>query len=205
MLFSQAQLRRDPKMHKRLLVLLALIPMATAFAQDTDGLIAHPQVTLHTTEGDIVIELDTNRAPYTVANFIRLAESGYFNDTIFHRVVRNFVIQGGGFDKKFEAKEDDTRVPNESGNGLSNRRGTIAMARTNDPHSANSQFFVNVRDNVMLDPQADRWGYAVFGKVTDGMEFVDVISSLPTGPGGPFDSEVPNLPIIIERVSVTAR
>ncbi len=197
---------RIPSMARYALLLFAiLLQPQPILAEDKPGLIAHPLVTLHTTEGDIVLELDYKRAPYTVENFVQLAESGYYDGTIFHRVVRNFVVQGGGFDTEYEGKEAAASIPNESGNGLSNRRGTVALARTNEPHSGNAQFFINVRDNVALNPQADRWGYAVFGKVITGMEFVDVIASLPTGPGGPFKSEVPTLPIIIEKVSVEAR
>lgn len=165
--------------------------------------IAHPLVELQTTEGRIVLELDTRRAPLTVANFLALARAGKLDGTMFHRVVRDFVIQAGGYDAKYEVREDDTAtVANESGNGLSNRRGTIAMARTEDPHSAASQFYINLADNGQLDPRPDRWGYAVFGKVVEGMDVVDGIGNLPTGPGGPFDRSVPALPVIIEKVTV---
>lgn len=182
--------------------LLAAVPLS---AQTIEGLIAHPQITFHTTEGEIVIELDTLRAPYTVAHFVELAEKGHFDGTMFHRVVRDFVVQGGGYDTKYEVREDETALPNESGNGLSNRRGTLAMARTSNPHSANSQFFFNLKDNTNLDPQSDRWGYTVFAKVVEGMSVVDTIGTLPTGPGGPFKSEVPNLPVVIEKTEVMAR
>lgn len=170
---------------------------ATAGAADVPS---YPQVEIRTTEGVIVLELNGKRAPLTVTHFLSLVESGFYKGTVFHRVVPDFVVQGGGFDAKYQLREPDATIPNESGNGLSNQRGTVAMARTNDPHSANTQFFVNLVDNEKLDPNPDRWGYAVFGAVIYGMDVVDAIASLPTGPGGPFPSDVPTLPIIIEDV-----
>ena len=161
---------------------------------------SYPQVEIKTTEGSIVLELNGKRAPLTVAHFLQLVENGFYRGTVFHRIVRDFVIQGGGYDARYALKEPDGTVPNESGNGLSNERGTVAMARTNDPHSANTQFFINLADNTQLDPQPERWGYAVFGAVIHGMDVVDDIATLPTGPGGPFPSEVPTLSVIIEDV-----
>lgn len=160
-----------------------------------------PQVEVRTTEGTFVLELNGRRAPLTVAHFLSLVESDFYDGLVFHRIVRGFVIQGGGFTPKYELKEPDDSIPNESGNGLSNERGTVAMARTSDPHSANTQFFINLVDNgPKLDPQPERWGYAVFGQVIHGMDVVDAIATLPTGAGGPFPADVPTMPVIIEDV-----
>lgn len=160
---------------------------------------AYPQIEVRTSEGTFVLELNGRRAPLTVAHFLSLVESDFYDGLVFHRIVRDFVIQGGGFTPKYELKEPDDTIPNESGNGLGNARGTIAMARTSNPHSANTQFFINLVDNgPTLDPQPDRWGYAVFGQVIHGMDVVDAIGTLPTGAGGPFPAEVPNMPVIIE-------
>jgi len=146
-----------------------------------------------------VLELNGRRAPLTVAHFLSLVESDFYDGLVFHRIVPGFVIQGGGFTPKYTLKEPDDTIPNESGNGLSNERGTIAMARTSDPHSANTQFFINLVDNgPKLNPQPERWGYAVFGQVIYGMDVVDAIGTLPTGAGGPFPAEVPTMPVIIE-------
>lgn len=186
---------------RRLLTTLALAAIAHSASAD---LIAHPQVSLKTSEGRIVIELDAKRAPLTAERFVELVRTGYYDGLIFHRVVRNFVIQAGGYDTKYKSEETKDGLANESGNGLSNLRGTVAMARTSEPHSAGAQFFINIANNTMLDPdiQRQRWGYAVFGRVIEGMDIVDTISSLPTGPGGPFKKEVPALPVIIEKATV---
>lgn len=195
---------RGMKRTAAVLILALLLGSVAANAQTKGNIVAHPQVRMETTEGTVVLELDTRRAPLSVANFLRLVESGFYDGTIFHRVVRNFVVQGGGHDAKFTAREDDKAVPNESGNGLSNLRGTIAMARTSDPHTANGQFFINLNDNLQLDPQPERWGYAVFGKVIEGMEAVDTMGTLPTGPGGPFPKDVPTLPIVVKTMTVVS-
>ena len=187
-------------MRMRLTLLAALVCAAPALS--ADGLIAHPVVRLTTTEGVITVELDTKRAPLTVEHFVNLVRSDFYSGTIFHRVVRGFVVQGGGYSTTYEERESEGGIPNESGNGLSNVTGTIAMARTEDPHSANSQFYFNLADNTQLDPRADRWGYAVFGKVIEGMEIVETMGNLPTGPGGPFQQSVPAIPIIIEKAEV---
>lgn len=182
----------------------AFVCLSLAVAGRASGadLIAHPQVALDTSEGRIVIELDARRAPLTAARFIQLCRDGYYKGLIFHRSARDFVIQGGGYDLKYKSPEEDYALPNESGNGLSNTRGTVAMARTSDPHSASSQFFINVADNTQLDPSPSRWGYAVFGEVIEGMDVVDSINQLPTGPGGPLPKEVPTLPVVIESATV---
>jgi peptidyl-prolyl cis-trans isomerase A (cyclophilin A) len=178
------------------LLMLAL----SALAQD-NKVPAHPYIKIETTEGDILVELDGRRAPLTVVNFLRLVDSGQFDGTIFHRVMPGFMIQGGGYTPSMNLKEPDGSLPNESGNGLSNRRGTIAMARQNDPHTAMAQFFINVADNTGLDPSPRRWGYTVFGNVIEGMEVVDIIANVQTGPGGQFSKDVPVVPIVIKKMS----
>ena len=169
---------------------LALAASAPALAQ---------KVKLATTAGDIVIELDAAKAPKTAANFLQYVKSGHYNGTIFHRVIDNFMIQGGGMGT--DMKERETRAPIglESKNGLTNQRGTIAMARTSDPNSATAQFFINVKDNDRLNQAnaADGNGYTVFGKVTSGMDVVDKIRVTPTGPG-----DVPVQPIVIKQATV---
>ena len=173
-----------------------MLAPGTADAADVPSF---PQIEVRTTEGTFVLELNGRRAPLTVAHFLSLVESDFYDGLVFHRIVPGFVIQGGGFTPKYQLKEPDDTIPNESGNGLSNDRGTIAMARTSNPHSANTQFFISLVDNgPKLDPQPDRWGYAVFGQVIYGMDVVDAIGTLPTGAGGPFPAEVPTMPVIIE-------
>ena len=128
-------------------------------------------------------------------------EAGHYDGTIFHRVIPDFMVQAGGHTRDLKPKEREGSVPNESGNGLSNIRGTVAMARTADPHSANAQFFINIADNSRLDPQPERWGYAVFGYVVEGLEVADKIAAVPTGPAGGFEKDVPVAPIVIEKAS----
>lgn len=144
----------------------------------------NPQVRLTTNYGEIILELNQEKAPKTVANFLSYVESGHYNGTIFHRVISNFMIQGGGFDLDFNQKPTQEPVENEADNGLSNKKGSIAMARTMDPHSASAQFFINVKDNDFLNHSAKNaqgWGYAVFGEVISGMEVVEKIKDVPTG------------------------
>jgi cyclophilin family peptidyl-prolyl cis-trans isomerase len=157
-------------------------------------------VEMKTSQGVILLELDAKLAPITTANFLKYADEGFFDGTIFHRVIDNFMIQGGGFTEKFESKDGHAPIKNEANNGLKNARGTIAMARTNNPHSATSQFFINVKDNNFLDYTPSNPGYAVFGKVVKGIEVVDKIKSIPTGAGGIFPTDVPQTPVIIESV-----
>jgi cyclophilin family peptidyl-prolyl cis-trans isomerase len=185
---------------KKTLYLLILLTLSTA-AQAQDRVPAHPHIQFETTEGKIVLELDGRRAPVTVGNFLELIDSGYFDGTVFHRVIADFMIQGGGFSQDLKDKEPEGHIFNESGNGMTNMRGTIAMARTSDPHSAKAQFFINVKDNDSLSPQADRWGYAVFGYVIEGMDVVDTISKVRTGPGGQFRQDVPVTPIVVTKAS----
>lgn len=162
-----------------------------------------PQVTLATSMGDITIELDAEKAPATCKNFLSYVESGHFDGTIFHRVIPDFMIQGGGFDASMRQKSTQAPIANEADNGLKNERGSIAMARTSDPNSATAQFFINLKDNGFLDhtsktPQG--WGYAVFGKVVAGMDVVDAIAAVKTGRSGPH-SDVPMDPVIIEKAA----
>ncbi len=162
-------------------------------------------VIMQTNLGNIVIELNSAKAPKSVDNFLHYVEEGFYNGTVFHRVIKNFMIQGGGFNKNYEQKKAHDPIPNEADNGLKNTRGTVAMARTNDPHSATAQFFINVVDNQFLNftsKSTRGWGYAVFGKITEGMEIVDKIRQVETGSGGPFPTDVPQTPIIIEKVTV---
>lgn len=159
-----------------------------------------PEVKFVTTEGDFIVQLDPQRAPLTVKNFLEYVRSGFYNGTIFHRVIPGFVVQGGGFTENYKEKKTRKPIPNESGNGLSNVRGTIAMARETAPHTAAAQFYINLADNTKLDPRPDRWGYAVFGKVVGGMKVIDDIASMPTGPAGPFKQDAPQIPIVIKKV-----
>lgn len=184
-------------------LLAGLVTAGAGMAQDEadENVPAHPYVKLETTEGDILLELDGRRAPITTKHFLSLVDAGYYDGTIFHRVIPDFMIQGGGYTRDLKLKESGGSIPNESGNGLENLRGTIAMARTEDPHSANAQFYINVANNNRLDPQPDRWGYAVFGYVVEGMAVADGIVSVPTGPAGEFARDVPVAPIVIEKAS----
>ena len=161
-------------------------------------------ITLHTTLGDITLELDAEKAPATVANFLGYAKDGFFDGTIFHRVIDNFMIQGGGMLSDMSQKQTKAPVKNEADNGLKNAKGTIAMARTNDPHSATAQFFINVSDNEFLNhksPTPQGWGYAVFGKVVSGMDVVEKIKGVKTGRRG-YHDDVPLETISIERVTI---
>jgi len=166
----------------------------------------NPTVVLHTSLGDIRLELFAAQAPKSVENFLAYARSGFYDGTIFHRVISHFMIQGGGFTTEMEKKPTGEPIVNEADNGLSNKRGTIAMARTNHPHSATAQFFINVQDNINLDHTGETdtrsWGYAVFGRVTEGMDVVDKIRFVQTARVGPY-SDVPVDPVVIERVEVS--
>lgn len=166
---------------------------------------AHPTVEMKTSLGTIVIELYEDKAPKTVENFVQYVQEGFFNGTVFHRVVPGFVVQGGGFDKSDNQKPTRAPITNEAANGLKNARGTLSMARTMDPNSATSQFFINVVDNAMLDfrdPSPRGIGYAVFGKVVSGMDTVEKIRNAPTGAGGPFPTDVPQKMVVIESARV---
>lgn len=163
-----------------------------------------PRVLLSTSSGDITLELDAVKAPASTSNFLSYVESGFFDGTIFHRVIPGFMIQGGGFTAEMDQKPTESSILNEAGNGLKNNRGTIAMARTSNPHSATSQFFINLADNGFLNHTAESaqgWGYAVFGKVVAGMDVVDVIAAVATGTHGPH-ADVPREPVAITKVTV---
>jgi peptidyl-prolyl cis-trans isomerase B (cyclophilin B) len=162
------------------------------------------KVLLKTNKGDITLTLDAAKAPKTVANFIEYVKSGHYDGTIFHRVIDNFMVQGGGMTAGLKEKKSGAQIENEANNGLKNEHGTVAMARTSDPHSATAQFFINVNDNDFLNhtaPNAQGWGYAVFGKVTDGLDVVDVIRQVKTSNSG-FHQDVPTEDVLIEKASV---
>jgi peptidyl-prolyl cis-trans isomerase A (cyclophilin A) len=184
-------------MKKTLVALCALL-----FAFSTAASAAGPQVEMKTNQGTIIIELDQAKAPKTVENFLQYVNSGFYNGTIFHRVIHGFMIQGGGFEPGMKEKATKAPVVNEGKNGLKNRAGTIAMARTNNPNSATAQFFINHFDNPMLDyPKPDGYGYAVFGTVIKGMEIVQKIAEVPTKNAGMFEN-VPVTPVVIESVKL---
>jgi len=199
---TERQLRNAMKDNKKLLiqgfVALALTAFMSVKAQDD----LYPRVVIETTAGSMTVELNPTRAPLSVENFLEYVKSGFYEGTIFHRVVAGFVIQGGGYTTNLKRKPTRPNIPNESGNGLRNLRGTIAMARTGDPHSADSQFFINLVNTDRLDPMPTRWGYAVFGEIVEGMDVVDDIGYRTTGPGGPFANNVPAVPVIIEKISL---
>lgn len=220
-------------MLKRILLILVLLAPALAFAQGTapakpaakapakaapakpkaddkqvaaTDKTAASKVLIKTNLGDMTVELYPDKAPKTVENFLTYVNSGFYDGTIFHRVIDNFMIQGGGFTRDLRQKPTRPAIANEAKNGLSNLRGTLAMARTGDPNSATAQFFINVVDNPRLDYTSDAngatWGYCVFGKVTSGADIIDKIKAVPTGAQGPFKSDVPTTPVVIEKVSV---
>ncbi len=220
-------------MLKRIVLILVLLVPALAFAQATapakpaaktsakaapakakaedkqapaSDKTATSKVLIKTNLGDMTVELYPDKAPKTVENFLAYVNAGFYDGTIFHRVIDNFMIQGGGFTRDLRQKPTRPAIANEAKNGLSNLRGTLAMARTGDPNSATAQFFINVVDNPRLDYTSDAngatWGYCVFGKVTSGAEIIDKIKAVPTGAQGPFKSDVPTTPVVIEKISV---
>jgi cyclophilin family peptidyl-prolyl cis-trans isomerase len=182
----------------RLFLLLAL-----AAALAAPAMAANPQVMLETSKGNIVIELDAKAAPITVNNFLAYVKSGFYDGTVFHRVIPNFMIQGGGFTANMEQKPTRETIVNESANGLANKRGTIAMARTSEPNSATAQFFINLKDNSFLDKATaqDGVGYCVFGKVVKGMDVVDTIAAVKTGTVG-VNQDVPLQAVVIKKAVV---
>ena len=176
----------------------------SAAAAVPGALAADPQVEVTTSAGTIRLELYPAKAPKTVENFLQYVKDGHYDGTIFHRVIDGFMIQGGGFDRKFQQKAPRAPVENEAKNGLKNDLGTIAMARTSAPHSASAQFFVNVKNNDFLNAAAaqDGWGYAVFGKVVSGIDVVMKISKSTTGAGGPFPRDVPREAVVVEKMTI---
>ncbi|MDR3323143.1 MAG: peptidyl-prolyl cis-trans isomerase [Zoogloeaceae bacterium] len=185
------------KLRNRLLSLMLMASVLGAVSAQ-----AAPSVAIETSQGKIVLELDAKKAPQSVQNFLQYAKDGFYNGTVFHRVIPGFMIQGGGFTPNMAQKSPRAPIENEAKNGLRNKRGTIAMARTSEPHSATAQFFINLVDNGNLDfPSFDGWGYAVFGKVTEGMDVVDKIAKASTGNVGPHQN-VPTEAIIIQSVTL---
>lgn len=185
------------KIYKSLIVSLTFL-----FAVTTDVWAEPVKVLMKTSMGDITLSLNQDKAPGTVENFKQYIQEGFFDGTIFHRVIKDFMIQGGGFTADMEKKETRSPIKNEAKNGLKNKKGTIAMARTSAPHSATAQFFINHKDNSFLDyPSRDGWGYAVFGEVIQGMDVVDKIAEQPTGVSSGM-RDVPNSTVTIEKVSI---
>lgn len=179
-----------------------LFLFAFAFLFSIAAHAANPQLELKTSQGAVIIELYQDKAPKSVENFLQYAKDGFFNGTIFHRVIPDFMIQGGGFTPDMKQKEARAPIQNEAKNGLKNETGTLAMARTGDPHSASAQFFINLKDNSFLDyPGRDGWGYAVFGKVVQGLDIVQKIAKVPTANAGPHQN-VPTTPVVIESVKL---
>lgn len=190
-------------MRKNLITLLLVLASTIVLA--ADKVPAHPHIEMVTSLGTIKLELDGRQAPITVAHVLKLVDDGFYDGTVFHRVIPGFMAQGGGYTPSLKLKDTSETIANESGNGMSNVRGTIAMARTGDPHSADSQFFINVADNERLDPNKDpyngSWGYTVFGQVIEGMDVIDEIVNSRTGPAGEFSRDVPVIPVIIKKVA----
>ena len=177
--------------------LILLLQIQTGYA-------ANPKVKMETSKGVIILELYPDKAPKSVANFLAYVKSGAYDGTIFHRVIKDFMNQGGGFDSDYKKVDVKYPIPNEAFNGLKNLKYTVAMARTNAPHSATNQFFINTADNAFLDHTEKSmrgWGYTVFGKVVEGENIVGAISRVPTGPGGPFAKDAPRTPILIEKMT----
>ena len=191
-------------------VLLALVVAAGIMMRDQTETqaddAASPVVTFETSHGSFAVALEPDAAPETVANFVQYVRDGHFDGTIFHRVIAGFMIQGGGYTERYEQLKTRAPIENEAPNAPGNDRGTIAMARTADPPSATAQFFINVVDNDFLNHRGKNpqgWGYAAFGRVVDGMETVDRIAALKTGPGGPFPSDVPQEAVVISKATVS--
>lgn len=190
---------RAPAAAATLLLGLAGLPGAAHAEEQTT------QVRVVTNLGDFVIEVRPERAPLTAANFLRYVKEGFYTNTLIHRVVPNFVIQGGGHDATtMNLKPTHENIVNEAGNGLQNKRGAVGLARSPAPHSGNAEFYINLVDNPDLDPVPTRWGYAVFGRVVQGMDVIDRIGETPTGAVGPFKQDAPLKPIVIESMSVVA-
>jgi len=187
-------------MRSAMLTLTAVsILLASAPAAAKNKAKANPKVDLVTNHGTIQVELFLDKAPLSTKNFLEYVNAKFYDGTIFHRVIKTFMIQGGGFTEKLQKKKTRGSIKNEATNGLKNKRGTLAMARTGDPHSATAQFFINTVDNAFLDHPGSRgWGYAVFGKVVKGMDVVDKIRAARTGPKGPFGKDCPQTAVVIK-------
>ena len=195
---------------RRTLLGMALALSALGLAQAQNATSATPQVKFTTSAGEFVVELYPDKAPNTVENFVTYVRDGHYNGSIFHRVINNFMIQGGGYDARYMEKPTRPSIKHEGAEakakgGPTNTVGTIAMARTNNPHSASAQFFINVNNNDFLNhsaPSGQSWGYVVFGKVISGMEVVNKIKQMPTGAGGPFPSDVPQTQVVIQSAAL---
>jgi len=188
------------KIIKSLILLTVFLVNNGAYAE----MATNTKITIKTTLGDIKLELFNDKAPITTENFKKYIESNHYTNTIFHRVIKDFMIQGGGFDAEMSQKETIGQIKNEADNMISNERGTISMARTSDPHSASAQFFINLKDNTFLDFKnntAEEWGYCVFGRVTQGLDTIDKISLVNTGSYGPHQ-DVPQEPVIIKEMII---
>jgi cyclophilin family peptidyl-prolyl cis-trans isomerase len=185
------------KLRSRLALALACCGLSFAAAA------AEPErVRVVTNQGAFVVQLERDRAPLTVENFLTYVRAGHYTNTLFHRVIANFVIQGGGVSPDYKAKPVNKPIANESGNGLKNLRGTVGLARASGPHTGDCQFYVNIADNADLDPLPTRWGYAVFGRIVEGIDVIDRISVAPTGPMGPFKGDAPVEPVVIEKIEL---
>ncbi|MBV7315912.1 peptidylprolyl isomerase [Shewanella sp. NIFS-20-20] len=185
---------------------LSLLLTSHAMALDIQPDTLYPQVKMDTSLGTIVVELDRTRAPITVDNFLTYVVQGHYDNTLFHRIINEFVVQGGGLSPDFKEKPTHAEIVNESGNGLSNSLGTIAMAREMSPHSATAQFYFNVADNTRLDPSSRRWGYAVFGEVISGMEVLQAMSNVATGHNQTLNwPDVPIQPVILNKATLLPR
>jgi peptidyl-prolyl cis-trans isomerase B (cyclophilin B) len=192
---------------KGLLVAVLSCAVAMTIGSEANAAGKNPQVKLTTTMGDIILELYPDKAPATVANFLQYVKDGFYNGTVFHRVISGFMIQGGGMDANLKPKPNKPPIKNEADNGLQNELYTVAMARTNDPHSATSQFFINVADNQFLNHKAKtatEWGYAVFGRVVQGNDVVDKIKAVPTGRHGMYEN-VPTTPVTITQATILSQ
>jgi peptidyl-prolyl cis-trans isomerase A (cyclophilin A) len=186
---------------------VAALSLALTFACGAAFAADAPKVKFATTAGDFVVEVYPDKAPKTVENFLQYVKDKHYDGTIFHRVINNFMIQGGGYDAKYAEKPTRPPVVHEGQDAIAkggphNTVGTVAMARTNDPNSATAQFFINVKDNAFLDPAPGKPGYTVFGKVVSGMDIVEKIKSTPTGSGGPFPTDVPQTPVVIKSATL---
>lgn len=189
-------------------MLLCSITAAPVIAKEKSKMSEPTKVKLETTLGTIIMKLDAAKAPVSTKNFISYVQEGQYDGTIFHRVIPGFMAQGGGYTADFKQKATHAPIKNEADNGLKNKRGTIAMARTSDPNSATAQFFINYVDNAFLDyksPTPQGWGYAVFGEVVEGMNVVDEMAKVPTGPGGPMPTDVPSTAIVIQKATLVPR
>ena len=190
---------------KQILSAVLILALMTGISMGQENRVSGPQVVMETSKGEIVLTLYPEKAPLTVKNFLNYVDAGFYDGTVFHRVIPGFMLQGGGFSRDMQKKPTMAPVRNEADNGLKNDRGTVAMARTQDPHSASSQFFINTVDNAFLNYKGQTragWGYAVFGEVIKGMEVVDAISRLKTGTHGRF-RDVPKTPVMIIKVRQT--